>query len=95
MRTKINILIVFALFGCSRKVEIFNGHYIAVNDLIGDGYATVDIQDSIVLLNKSSVFYDERDTIIINPQKNTLIRSHRLPFPICDFRADHDTIYIS
>jgi hypothetical protein len=68
---------------------------VAINDLIGDGYATIDIQDSIVLLNKYSVFYDERDTIIIDPKRNTFIRSNRNPFPIYDFRADNDTVYVS
>ncbi len=95
MRTEINILIIFALLGCTRKAEVLNGHYVAVNDLIGDGYATIDVQDSVVLLNKSSVFYDERDTIIINTKRNTFVRSNRRPFPIYDFSADHDTIYVS
>ena len=95
MKITINILIALTLLGCSRNTEGLKGDFVAINDLIGDGYATIDIEDSIVLLNKYSVFYDERDTIIIDPKRKTFIRSNRNLFPIYDFKAIKDTVYLS
>lgn len=89
------MIIISGLFSCSRNVEVLNGHYVAVNDLISDGYATIDIHDSLVLLNHSSVFFDDRDTIIIDPTDNSFIRSNRIPFPIYEFEASNDTIFVS
>jgi hypothetical protein len=95
MTRNLNVLLLFIFVGCSRNVEVLDGQYIAINDLTGDAYATIDIQDSIVELNKYSVFVDERDTIIINPKNNKFIGSTRILFPIYDFRAIDDTVYIS
>ncbi len=70
------------------------GHYISSGHLTSDTYETLDIEDSLVLVNKGSVFLLQRDTIIIDTKTNSFVSSTRAMFPIFDFKVVNDTIEI-
>lgn len=86
------IIIIIGLSGCQTKVVNLNGHYISISKLKNDTYETLDINDSLVLINKDNVFITQRDTIVIDTETNSFISSTRVMFPIYDFKVVNDTI---
>jgi len=91
-RLHIIIIIIIGLSGCQTKVENLDGHYISTGQLTADTYETLDIKDSLVLINKGNAFLGQRDTIVIDTKSNSFISSTRAMFPIFDFKVVNDTI---
>jgi hypothetical protein len=87
------IVIFIGLSGCQSKVDNLDGHYVSVGKP-GDTYETLDIADSLVLINISSVFRGQRDTVVIDTKTNSFLSSTRAMFPIFDFKVVNDTIEV-
>src|SRR5690606_12312640 len=88
------IIIIGLSGGCQTEVDNLEGHYISTSQLTSDTYETLDIEDSLVLINKASVFLGQRDTILIDTKTNSFISSTRAMFPIFDLKVVNDTIEI-
>lgn len=86
-------MLVF-LAQCQNKQTNLDGHYVSTNLPYDNRYYTLDIIDSLVLINKNVVFLDQRDTIIIDPKTNSFIRSTREMFPFFDFGLINDTVML-
>ncbi len=82
------------LIQCQTKVDSLNGHYVSIDKSTGEEYETLDIVDSLVLINAAVVFLDNRDTIVIDTETKKFVRSTRAMFPIFDFKVVGDTIEI-
>jgi hypothetical protein len=93
---RISIVTLIAICcGCSGTVHDPDGHYVLESYSQQGRYFTLDIVDSIVLLNKSSVFKNQRDTIFIDPTHNTFRRAASNPLNIFGFRTEGDSIVLS
>lgn len=88
------IVMVVFLGQCQNKQTNLDGHYVSTNLPYDNSYFTLDIIDSLVLINKNVVFLDQRDTIIIDPKTNSFIRSTREMFPFFDFGLINDTVML-
>lgn len=94
MKSLLLIVMLVFLSQCQNKQTNLDGHYISTNLPYDNSYYTLDIIDSLVLINKNVVFLDQRDTIIIDPKKNLFIRSTREMFPFFDFGLISDTVML-
>ena len=94
MRQVLVLLILLLLIQCQHKKQRLQGHYVSIGQLEGDRYETLDINDSLILLNKTSVFYDQHDTVVINPEHHSFIRATRAMFPYYDFSLKGDTVLL-
>jgi hypothetical protein len=89
------LILMLAFLGqCQSKRINIDGHYVSTNLPYDNSYYTLDIIDSIVLVNKNTVFLNQRDTIIIDPVKNSFVRSTRKMFPFFDFELVNDTVML-
>ncbi len=79
--------LLFLTTFCQIKTKDLNGYYVS------DRYGyTIDIIDSLVLLNTDNIFTDEHDTIIIDLKNNSFVRSSPRMFPFYDFKASKDKV---
>src|SRR5690606_41305833 len=88
------IIIIGLSGGCQTEVDNLEGHYISTRQLSSDTYETLDIEDSLVLINKASVFLGQRDTILIVKKTNSLISSTIAMLPIFELKVVNDIIEI-
>jgi hypothetical protein len=88
MRTpKILFGLLFLTTFCQTETKDLNGYYVS------DRYGyTIDIIDSLVLLNADNIFRDEHDTIIIDLKNNSFVRSSPRMFPFYDFKSSKDKV---
>jgi hypothetical protein len=87
------ILTLIILTQCQTKVDSLNGHYISVNEF-GDGrWETLEIVDSLILVNRIVMGVNERDTVVIDRLTNKIVTiTPKSLFPIVDFKLNGDTI---
>lgn len=73
------MVILFAVISSSCQDGDLNGHYVSVdksiNKFYGERYLTLDIIDSLVILNKRLVFSEQKDTIVIDRSTRKFIKS--------------------
>lgn len=94
MKNLLPVTMLVFLSQCQSKRVNIDGHYVSTDHLTDNSYYTLNITDSLVFFNKNSVFLDQRDTIIIDPESNTFIRSTREMFPFFDFELVNDTVML-
>lgn len=78
---------------CQPKTDKLNGHYIAVHKFSDDRWETMEIVDSLVLVNRIIMAGNERDTVIVNRSTNKILTTTpKSMFPIVDFTPVGDTV---
>ena len=88
-------LLLAVLTQCSTKVDSLNGYYISPDKFPDGRYETLEIIDSLVLLDRIVLGGYERDTIVINPRTRKFIKATpKSIYPILDFKVVGDTIEI-
>jgi hypothetical protein len=93
-------LLTFALVGilfieCQNKKTKLAGHYRSVP--AGQNsyeYQTIDVSDSLVLIDRDLILFSLRDTMVINPDTHTFVRQTRELFPFYDFGTSGDTLLL-
>lgn len=93
MRFAITTLVAICC-GCAGTAHDPNGHYVLESYTQQGRYLTLDVKDSIVLLNRSSVFYNQRDTIIIDPRQHTLKSAVLNHLNIRQFHTVSDSVFL-
>jgi hypothetical protein len=86
------VVLLFLLIFSIKKIEKLDGHYVSVDKTKNEPYATLDISDSVILVNRNSISIHDRDTVIINTKNNSFIRSTQPFFPFCDFKVTKNGI---
>ncbi len=81
--------------GCSGTVHDPDGHYVLESYSQHGRYFTLDVADSVVLLNKSSIFMNQRDTIFIDPVHHTYRNAVTNQLNIFGWRSEGDSIIMS
>lgn len=94
MKRLFPIILAGLLIHCQTEKVNLNGHYVSLSKFDNNSYLTLDIVDSLVLINRTIVFMDQRDTIIIDQKTNSFVRSTREMFPFFDFRVSKDTVIL-
>jgi hypothetical protein len=89
------IFILISLIQCSTKTDSLNGRYVSAIKYLDGRYETLDIVDSLVLVDRIVLGAHERDTIFIDPETKKFVRvNSKSMFPIFDFKTVGDTIEI-
>ena len=93
MKRRYIILALIILTQCQTKVDNLNGHYISVYEF-GDGrWETLEIVDSLILVNRIIMAVNERDTVVVDRSTNKIVTiTPKSMFPIVDFKLNGDTI---
>ena len=95
MKTLHLIFILISLVQCNTKVDSLNGRYTSVTKYPDGRYETLDIVDSLVLVDRIVLGSHERDTIVIDPGTKKFVQvTPKSMFPIFDFRTVGDTIEV-
>lgn len=91
MRTIFIILGLFCLTTfCKTKTENIEGYYVSTEN--NGQFYTIDIRDTLVLLNTDNIFTNQHDSIIIDLKDNSFIRSSPRMFPFYDLKATKDKV---
>lgn len=93
MRFAITTLVAICC-GCAGTGHDPNGHYVLESYTQQGRYLTLDVKDSIVLLNRSSVFHNQRDTIFIDPDRHTLKSAVLNHLNIRQFHTVSDSVFL-
>lgn len=89
------LLLLVVLIQCSTKVDSLNGYYISPDKFPDGRYETLEIIDSLVLLDRIVLGGHERDTIVINLRTRKFVKATpKSMYPILDFKMVGDTIEI-
>ncbi len=89
------LLLLIVLIQCSTKVDSLNGYYISPDNFPDGRYETLEIIDSLVLVDRIVLGGHERDTIVINPRTRKFIKATpKSMYPILDFKVVGDTIEV-
>lgn len=94
MKRLLPIILAGLLTQCQTEKANLDGHYVSIDKFDDNSYMTLDIVDSLVLINKNIVFIDQRDTIIINSKTNSFVSSTREMYPFFDFKVLKDTVVL-
>jgi hypothetical protein len=93
MKKLFYLALVSILAQCHNDRVKLNGHYVSASKS-DYGYETLDILDSVIIVNKSLVFAEARDTIIIDPTTNSFVSSTREMFPSFGVSYSKDTVIL-
>lgn len=89
------IFILVSLIQCVTKVDSLNGRYTSIIKYPDGRYETLDIVDSLVLVDRIVLGGHERDTIVIDPETKEFVRvTPKSGYPIFDFKIVGDTIEV-
>lgn len=92
------LLILFAVISSSCQDGDLNGHYVSVDKSINkfyrERYLTLDIIDSLVILNKRLVFSEQKDTIVIDRSTRKFIKSLKVDSQIYDFKVTGNELFL-
>jgi hypothetical protein len=91
MRTTFIILGLLCLTTfCKNKTKNIDGYYISTEN--NGQFYTIDIRDTLALINTDNIFTHQHDTIIVNLKDNSFVRSSPRMFPFYDFKATNDKV---
>lgn len=95
MKLFYTVFILILLIQCYTKGGSLNGLYTSISSYPDGRHDTVEIQDSLVIVDRIVLGANERDTIVIDPGTNRFVRvKHKSVFPIFDFKKVLDTIEV-
>jgi hypothetical protein len=89
------VALIVICYGCSGTLPKPTGHYVLESHDQQGRYLTLDIQDSMLLLNKSLIFQNQRDTIFIDTKRSIVRNAESNELHVYALKAEGDTVVLS